>query len=108
MANTTIYKQMNDSLLAEQAFAIDFDEFVDKGYHYGRDLISGSFFSLIRNTESSSGSGFPFSVQDDPDNSVDEFESKVLELWDRLYQVLKQAFFVTIFQIGSAGPIIYY
>ena len=50
------------------------------GYHYGRDLISGSFFSLIRKSD--------VTIDSDSDHSVDEFESKVLELWDRLYQVI--------------------
>ena len=89
MTNTTIYKQMNDSF-ADKPFVINFDEFVDKGYHYGRDLISGSFFSLIRNSDDRAGAG-PFPIED-PDHSVDEFEGKVLELWDRLYQV-RQALF---------------
>ena len=89
LTNTTIYKQMNDSF-ADKPFVINFDEFVDKGYHYGRDLISGSFFSLIRNSDDRAGAG-PFPIED-PDHSVDEFEGKVLELWDRLYQVRQVLF----------------
>ena len=56
------------------------------GYHYGRDLISGSFFSLIRKSD--------VTIDSDSDHSVDEFESKVLELWDRLYQVITHLYYL--------------
>ena len=50
------------------------EDLVDSGYRYGREYISSSVVSIFK-TENSGNQ-----------ESVDEFEQKLLELWDRIYQ----------------------
>ena len=51
------------------------EDLVESGYKYGREYISSSVVSIFK-TEDNSGNH----------ESVDEFEKKLLELWDRIYQ----------------------
>ena len=52
------------------------NDFIESAYQYGRDYISSSIFSLLRDS----------SNNNQQDAQLDKFESQVLELWDRIYQ----------------------
>lgn len=74
ITNSSLYQQMNDSLGDHQAYFKGIEDVIESGYHYGREYISSSVVSMLRSESS------------DNQESVDEFEKKLLELWDRIYQ----------------------
>ena len=65
---------MNATLGDQYAYFRGLEDFVDSGYKYGREYISSSVVSILRNENN------------DNQESVEEFEKKLLELWDRVYQ----------------------
>ena len=65
---------MNSSLGDHEAYFRGLEDFVESGYKYGREYISSSVVSMLTNENN------------DNQESVIEFEKKLLELWDRVYQ----------------------
>ena len=71
---SSLIQQMNASFGDQQAYFRGLEDFVESGYKYGREYISSSVVSILKNENN------------DNQESVDEFEKKLLELWDRVYQ----------------------
>ena len=65
---------MNSTLGDHEAYFRGLEDFVESGYKYGREYISSSVVSMLTNENN------------DNQESVIEFEKKLLELWDRVYQ----------------------
>lgn len=71
MANSTMFKQLNDSIW-DPGYQSGFDNMLETAYHSGRDYISQNIHTLVGASEDQT--------------AVEDIESKVLELWDRMYQ----------------------
>ncbi len=76
VTNSSLFQQMNDSLGLVTANNSNYfkgiEDVIDTGYRYGREYISSSVVSIFKSEVNN--------------ESVDEFEKKLLELWDRIYQ----------------------
>ena len=75
VANSSLYQQFNatdfDSS-GNSSYAKGLEEAIDSAYIYGRDYISSTVVSILGETRDRA--------------AVHEFETKLLELWDRIYQ----------------------
>ena len=71
VTNSTYFQHVNSSVGLQ--YFKNFEDLIDSGYKYGREYISSSIVSVFRQDEGNQ-------------ESVDEFEQKLLELWDRIYQ----------------------
>lgn len=58
--------------VGNNTYAKGLEEAIDSAYHYGRDYISSTVVSMLGETRDRM--------------AVQEFETKLLELWDRIYQ----------------------
>ena len=74
VTNSTYFQHVNSSIGME--YFKQYEDLIDSGYKYGREYISSSVVSVFRTSDQN----------DDNQESVDEFEQKLLELWDRIYQ----------------------
>lgn len=76
VTSSSFFQQLNESLGVhnQQYFKGGLEDVMDSGYRYGRQYISSSVVSIFKNENN------------DNQDSVDEFETKLLELWDRIYQ----------------------
>ncbi len=75
VTNSSLYQNLNASLGDHEQYFTGFEDVIESGYHYGREYISSSVVSMLRDES-----------KDNNKESVDEFEKKLLELWDRIYQ----------------------
>lgn len=71
MANSTMFKQLNDSIW-DPEYQTGVDNMVETAYISGRDYISTNIHYLVGGSKDQT--------------AVEEIETKVLELWDRMYQ----------------------
>ena len=67
LANSSVFRQLNDSLWDPGV-----DNVLETAYHSGRGYIAGNIHTWLGREED--------------DQAMQEIETKVLELWDRLYQ----------------------
>ena len=74
VTNSTYFQHVNSSIGME--YFKQYEDLIDSGYKYGREYISSSVVSVFRTSDQNN----------DNQESVDEFEQKLLELWDRIYQ----------------------
>lgn len=74
VTNSSFYQQMNASLGGDHAYFKGMEDLMESGYVYGREYISSSVVSFFKSNDGNNA------------ESVDEFEKKLLELWDRIYQ----------------------
>ena len=58
--------------MGNNTYAKGLEEAIDSAYHYGREYISSTVVSMLGETRDRM--------------AVQEFETKLLELWDRIYQ----------------------